>query len=291
MIRMPLFISGCALALALATPAPARDLNSLRREIEAALAQPAAPSPASAAPAAPPPIDMSAASPDEQSRSDVTKPQGYEGIHAVPPGHDGPVATVGVGTTAQAVVNMTSISDYPGPWRATLSRPLMNADNTAVIAPAGAVVVGLTQRASGPNEPIHNRMIYTPLMIRLPGAEARTIPLVGQYQLDGAGVAGVRDKVAYHLDIQAAAVGGSSIADALPSVIAEALGVDQVSRAGDAVVSNLSDQGKVILERFTNLVPTVEVRPGAVVNIFFIRPVEAPVWRTAERYAFERPRP
>ncbi|MDR6293813.1 type IV secretory pathway VirB10-like protein [Inquilinus ginsengisoli] len=287
-----------AAALALMAPAiaiaqPRDSLDGLRREIEGVLNQQAQASQADQSPPdrgpATDPAPGSAPAPSEDlSREDPTKPTGFNAVTATPYGYNGPTAKIAVGTIASAVVNMMANSDYPGPWRATLTQPLMNIDRSAIIAPTGSTVVGMTQRSSGPNEPINNRLVFTPLMIVLP--DSRTIPLIGQYQLDGSGIAGVRDKVDYHFDIQAAAVGGSSIADALPGVIAEALGVDSASRIRDTVVSNLSDNGKAILERYTQLVPTVEIRPGAPVNIFFMRETIAPVWRAPERYSFQRPR-
>lgn len=282
------------LAPAVATAQPRDNLDGLRREIEGALnqqvqqvqqAQPDVGLPDRGPSSDPAPAS---ARTDDLSTEDPTKPSGFDAVMALPSGYAGPTAKIAVGTIASAVVNMMANSDYPGPWRATLTQPLMNIDRSAVIAPTGSTVVGMTQRSAGPNEPINNRLVFTPLMIVLP--DSRTIPLIGQYQLDGSGIAGVRDKVDYHFDIQAAAVGGSSIADALPGVIAEALGVDSASRIRDSVVSNLTDNGKAIIERYTQLVPTIEIRPGAPVNIFFMRETIAPVWGTPERYSFQRPR-
>ncbi|MGL4966720.1 MAG: TrbI/VirB10 family protein [Inquilinus sp.] len=291
----PIHFLVAGLALLAPCAAPAQDqLDGLRREIEGALRDQAGPPLDPRNLPSRPDGDSTESAPaqpyrtEDQSSVDRTKPSGFEAVTALPQGYSGQTAKIAVGTIASAVVNMTANSDYPGPWRATLTQPLMNIDRSAVIAPTGSTVVGMTQRSAGPNEPINNRLIFTPLMIVLP--DSRTIPLIGQYQLDGTGIAGVQDKVDYHFDIQAAAVGGSSIADALPSVIAEALGVDNASRIRDTVVSNLSDNGKAIIERYTQLVPTVEIRPGAPVNIFFMRETIAPVWGSPERYSFQKPR-
>lgn len=288
-----LFVTGLALLAPCAAPAQDQ-LDGLRREIEGALRDQAGPPLDPRNLPSRPDGDSTESAPaqpyrtEDQSSVDRTKPSGFEAVTALPQGYSGQTAKIAVGTIASAVVNMTANSDYPGPWRATLTQPLMNIDRSAVIAPTGSTVVGMTQRSAGPNEPINNRLVFTPLMIVLP--DSRTIPLIGQYQLDGTGIAGVQDKVDYHFDIQAAAVGGSSIADALPSVIAEALGVDNASRIRDTVVSNLSDNGKAIIERYTQLVPTVEIRPGAPVSIFFMRETIAPVWGSPERYSFQKPR-
>lgn len=291
----PIHLLVAGLAFLAPCTAPAQDqLDGLRREIEGALRDQAGPPLDPRNLPSRPDGDTSEKAPaqpyrtEDQSSIDRTKPSGFEAVTALPEGYSGPTAKIAVGTIASAVVNMTANSDYPGPWRATLTQPLMTIDRSAVIAPTGSTVVGMTQRSAGPNEPINNRLVFTPLMIVLP--DSRTIPLIGQYQLDGTGIAGVQDKVDYHFDIQAAAVGGSSIADALPSVIAEALGVDNASRIRDTVVSNLSDNGKAIIERYTQLVPTVEIRPGAPVSIFFMRETIAPVWGSPERYSFQRPR-
>ena len=278
----------CALLLfGMGLPAAAlaqdANLDRLRREIEAEL-RGTGNAPLEAIPERP----GNGQSPAAPTSDGMNAGNGFEPINAVPPGYGGPTAKVAVGTIAQAVVNMTSISDYPGPWRATLTQPIMNIDRSAVIAPTGSTLVGVTERAQGVNEPIHNRMLFTPIALVLP--DSRIIPLVGQYQVDGEGVSGVRDRVDYHLEIQAAAIGGSSIADALPSVIASALGADKVSRIRDNVVENMSDSGKAILEKYASLVPTVEIRPGALVNIFFMRETVAPVWRAPEPYSFQKPR-
>jgi type IV secretory pathway VirB10-like protein len=292
----PLHLAVVGLVLLTPAMAAAQDkLDSLRSEIEGALKEQAGPPLDPQNLPSRPDRDSTSPAPssqpyrtEDQSSVDTTKPSGFEPVSALPRGYTGPTAKIAVGTIASAVVNMTANSDYPGPWRATLSQPLMNIDRSAVIAPTGSTLVGISQRAAGPNEPINNRLIFTPLMIVLP--DSRTIPLIGQYQLDGTGIAGVQDKVDYHFDVQAAAIGGSSIADALPSVIAQALGADSASRISDTTINALSDNGKAIIERYTQLVPTVEIRPGAPVNIFFMRETIAPVWGSPERYSFQRPR-
>jgi type IV secretory pathway VirB10-like protein len=291
----PIHLFVAVLAFLAPCAAPAQDqLDGLRREIEGALRDQAGPPLDPRDLPSRPDGDSTESAPtqpyrtEDQSSEDRTKPSGFEAVTALPQGYSGPTAKIAVGTNAAAVVNMAANSDYPGPWRATLTQPLLNIERSAVIAPTGSTVVGMTQRSAGPNEPINNRLVFTPLMIVLP--DSRTIPLIGQYQLDGTGIAGVQDKVDYHFDIQAAAVGGSSIADALPSVIAEALGADSASRIRDTTINALSDNGKAIIERYTQLVPTVEIRPGAPVTIFFMRETVAPVWGSPERYSFQKPR-
>src|SRR5271155_683595 len=151
----PIHLAVAGLVLLAPAMAVAQDkLDSPRSEIEGALKEQAGPPLDPQNLPSRPDRDSTSPAPssqpyrtEDQSSVDTTKPSGFEPVSALPRGYTGPTAKIAVGTIASAVVNMTANSDYPGPWRATLSQPLMNIDRSAVIAPTGSTLVGISQRA------------------------------------------------------------------------------------------------------------------------------------------------
>lgn len=203
-----------------------------------------------------------------------------EALNLVPEGFTGRTGKVQLGTIARGTVNLTSVSDYPGPWRGTLSTPIYAANGLDIIAPAGATVVGFTTPLGGPNAIIQNRLSYTPLAVSFDG---RVIPLEGQFIVDAEGISGIRDKVKYHFKTIAAAGLAGGVLDALPEVLENAIGTEDNVQQVFGNVSNVSTQ---LLNRYLALVPTIKVRAGTQFQILFMREIEAPVYRTQERYQF-----
>lgn len=204
----------------------------------------------------------------------------------VPEGYTGPTSTIPIGYIARGVVNMRTISDYPGPWRGTLVSPIISPRGEWVIAPAGSTVVGTAQLAAGRNEPIHNRMEFTPTALVWPDGQSFTLD--GQFIVDQSGVGGVGDLVDYHADITTSAIIGGAAIEVIPDLIRDGLDIDDDDgdNITDSLVTNLGNEASTALDRYASLVPTVEVRPGTPFQIFFFRETTMPTYRVEERFPF-----
>jgi hypothetical protein len=203
-----------------------------------------------------------------------------------PDGYTGPVAKIPIGYVASGILDFTTISDYPGPWRGTLTQPIVSPDGQYVIAPAGSRVVGTAELASGVNQPIQNRMQFTPTAFVWPDGTA--YPISGQFVIDQSGVSGIADKVDYHADIIAGALVAGGIADALPGILRDRLGggTSTAQDEGVGIFSDLAGEAGSGIDRYTRLVPTVEVRPGTPFQVFFSQEVQLPPYREQTRYRF-----
>jgi hypothetical protein len=206
---------------------------------------------------------------------------GFDGTVSLPPADTRPVVKIPIGTVATATLDMTANSDHPGPFRGKLTAPIVSIDHSLVVAPAGSIIVGNAARATGQNEVLYNRMTLIPTAIIRPDGTA--ISLNGQFVTDQEGVGGVGDKVDFHLDVIAAAAGGSTLLDVLPDVIRDVLGVDD----NDGDILNVGTQeAETILGKYLDVLPTIETRPGTPFQLFFMREVVTPAWRSAEPYRF-----
>ena len=204
----------------------------------------------------------------------------------VPDDYTGPVAKIPIGYVASGILDFTTISDYPGPWRGTLTQPIVSPDGEYVIAPAGSTVVGTAELASGVNQPIHNRMQFTPTAFVWPDGTA--YPITGQFVIDQSGVSGIADKVDYHAEIIAGALIAGGVTDALPGILRDRLGSGTtiVQDEGLGILSDIAGEAETGVERYTRLVPTVEVRPGTPFQVFFFQEVRLPPYREQTRYRF-----
>ena len=204
----------------------------------------------------------------------------------VPDGYTGPVAKIPIGYVASGILDFTTISDYPGPWRGTLTQPIVSPDGQYVIAPAGSTVVGTAELASGVNQPIHNRMQFTPTAFVWPDGTA--YPITGQFVIDQSGVSGIADKVDYHAEIIAGALIAGGVTEALPDILRDRLGTGTtiVQDEGLGILSDIAGEAETGIDRYTRLVPTVEVRPGTPFQVFFFQEVQLPPYREQTRYRF-----
>jgi len=179
-----------------------------------------------------------------------------------------------IGTVAHGVIDMAVNSDYPGPWRGRLTHAIYSADQRHVIFPEGSIITGRAVRATGVNEAIHNRMLFFPQYITR-SQDGLTVDISALSVLDKSGIAGLKDKVDRHLDIQAAAIGGASVAEALPTILENLVIGDNSAIAGSALFQT-QERALEIIEKYLDLVPTIEIRPGAEFRLFFSEPSALP---------------
>ncbi|MCZ4283084.1 TrbI/VirB10 family protein [Kiloniella laminariae] len=194
------------------------------------------------------------------------------------------VSKVPIGYIAEGALDTTANSDYTGPWRGKLTRPIYSIDGQNILFPVHSVVVGTVYRVEGPNEAINNRLGFAPSHIVRPDGEA--FQITDQSVLDREGINGLYDTVDYHLYEQLIATGAYTAINVLPEIL-----VDRLKESGNQNADNiqnfsgdLGERGQAILEKYIALVPTEVIRAKTPFRIFFTQELEVPVWRPTHRY-------
>ncbi|KKJ75217.1 hypothetical protein WH95_19555 [Kiloniella litopenaei] len=189
-----------------------------------------------------------------------------------------------IGYIAEGVLDTTANSDYTGPWRGRLSRPIYSIDGRDILFPVGSVVVGNVYRVEGPNEAINNRLGFAPSHLVKPDGQAFEIG--DQEILDKTGINAIKDQVDYHLYEQFAATGAYTVINVLPEVL-----VDRLKKDGNQNADNiqnfsgdLTERGASILEKYTELVPTEIIRAGTPFRVFFTKELFTKPWKRVRPY-------
>jgi type IV secretory pathway VirB10-like protein len=197
------------------------------------------------------------------------------------PKHQGPTGKIAVGTLAEAIMGFTVISDYPGPWKGTLTQPIYSIDKKDVLFPEGSVIVGRTATIRGTNEAINRRMALIPTNIVTP--DGVDYDLGDQSIVDGSGISGLADTVEFHLTEQIAAIAAYSVVQSAPNLINKAADANPVQ---GSFISTTQAAGQQLLERYTALVPTITINSGARFIIFFTKSLVVPVYHPRNRFEF-----
>lgn len=210
----------------------------------------------------------------------TTQPQGQQPSPAAPVDnstaaedlHRIPIGTIAVGS-----LSISAISDYPGPFKAYLTRPIYTVDKKAVIFPTGSWVTGVTQRATGTNEAIHNRLVYLPQYIMWP--DGTPFKLNNASGLDHEGINAIKGEVDYHTDTQAKALLGFTALNTLPEIVQNAVTGDTATVAAGTFIEGTQTRGQQIVDRYLNLVPTVTVKARQSFLLFFGDDGQYPIWK------------
>ena len=197
--------------------------------------------------------------------------------------YTGPTAKIPIGYVGSGVLDMTAMSDYPGPWRGHLSQPIYSIDGRNVLFPEGTTVVGRTVRITGANEAINNRMGFIPqYLVRT--SDGQAFPIKNQAVLDQLGISGLTDEVDYHLVEMGAAIGAFTAVEALPNILEAKAGAQpQQNNFTGSLLGNTSTAGDNLLSRYTALVPTITVRARIPFRIFFTAEMLGPVTHPRDR--------
>ena len=101
-------------------------------------------------------------------------------------------------------------------------------------------------------------------------------------------MSGIADKVDYHAEIIAGALIAGGVTEALPDILRDRLGTGTtiVQDEGLGILSDIAGEAETGIDRYTRLVPTVEIRPGTPFQVFFFQEVQLPPYREQTRYRF-----
>jgi type IV secretion system protein VirB10 len=163
-------------------------------------------------------------------------------------------------------------SDYLGPWRAIVSRPVYNIDRTAILIPLGATAIGRSLRFQGPNAAIESKMGMTTNRISMPdGSKVSLEKAVG---LDQDGLAAIGGDVNRHLLAQFLGVA----AYAVLSSGTERNTFNDRSFSGD-VGAGARTQFQPLAQKYLSVVPTVRTKKGTPIRIFLEDDIYVYPWK------------
>lgn len=179
-------------------------------------------------------------------------------------------ARVYEGSFLEAVLVNQIEGEFPGPVLAHVSVPFYSADRQRVLIPRGTRLIGSAQAV--------RRRDQSALAVgfhRLIFLDGRHVPLrfIG---LDQAGATGLRDQVNRHYLSTFLAAGAVGLFSGLALVAGNPYG----GGAGGllaATGSGTAEAGDEVLDRFLNRLPTITIRPGQRLRVWFTSDVLFPI--------------
>ena len=177
-------------------------------------------------------------------------PPGWERIHE--------------GSFLEAVLLTQLTGDFPGPVLAMVSVPFYSADRQRVLIPRGARVVGTARAVQDPDQ---SRLAVAFHRLLLPDGSWIDLEFTG---LNQAGEGALQDQVDRHYFSTFAAAGAIGVVSGLALAGGSPFGL----RAG--VGQGLGQSATSVLDRFLNRLPTITIRAGHRLRIWFTSDVLVP---------------
>ena len=168
------------------------------------------------------------------------------------------------GSFLEAVLLTQLTGDFPGPVLAMVSVPFYSADRQRVLIPRGARVVGTARAVQDPDQ---SRLAVAFHRLLLPDRSWIDLEFTG---LNQAGEGALRDQVDRHYFSTFAAAGAVGVVSGLALAGGSPFGL----RAG--VGQGLGQSATSVLDRFLNRLPTLTIRAGHRLRIWFTSDVLVP---------------
>ena len=182
-------------------------------------------------------------------------PPGWERIHE--------------GSFLEAVLVTQLSGDFPGPVLATVSVPFYSADRQRILIPRGSRVVGTSQAVANQDQ---SRLAVSFHRLLLPDGRWVSLEFHGLNQV---GEGALKDQVNRHYFSMFAAVGAVGIVSGLTLRGSNPYGGGQESFQAGAG-QGLGQAAMRILDRFLNRLPTITIRAGHRLRIWFTSDVLVP---------------
>ena len=182
-------------------------------------------------------------------------PPGWERIHE--------------GSFLEAVLVTQLSGDFPGPVLATVSVPFYSTDRQRILIPRGSRVVGTSQSVANQDQ---SRLAVSFHRLLLPDGRWVSLEFHGLNQL---GEGALKDQVNRHYFSMFAAVGAVGIVSGLTLRGSNPYGGGQESFQAGAG-QGLGQAAMRILDRFLNRLPTITIRAGHRLRIWFTSDVLVP---------------
>ena len=182
-------------------------------------------------------------------------PPGWERIHE--------------GSFLEAVLVTELSGDFPGPVLATVSVPFYSADRQRILIPRGSRVVGTSQAVANQDQ---SRLAVSFHRLLFPDGRWVSLQFTGLNQM---GEGALKDQVNRHYFSMFAAVGAVGILSGLTLRGSNPYGGGQESFQAGAG-QGLGQAAMRILDRFLNRLPTITIRAGHRLRIWFTSDVLVP---------------
>ena len=182
-------------------------------------------------------------------------PPGWERIHE--------------GSFLEGVLVTQLSGDFPGPVLATVSVPFYSADRQRILIPRGSRVIGTTQAVSNQDQ---ERLAVGFHRLILPDGRWVSLEFHGLNQV---GEGALKDQVNRHYFSMFAAVGAVGVVSGLTLRGSNPYGGGQESFQAGAG-QGLGQAAMRILDRFLNRLPTITIRAGHRLRIWFTSDVLVP---------------
>ncbi len=200
------------------------------------------------------------AAPPSSPRPPGTAEPGRSVRPADPPGWE----RIYEGSFLEAVLLTQLTGDFPGPVLATVSVPFYSADRQRILIPRGVRVVGTAQAVQDPDQ---SRLAVAFHRLLLPDGSWIDLEFTG---LNQAGEGALQDQVDRHYFSTFAAAGAIGVVSGLALAGGSPFGL----RAG--VGQGLGQSATSVLDRFLNRLPTLTIRAGHRLRIWFTSDVLVP---------------
>ena len=168
------------------------------------------------------------------------------------------------GSFLEAVLLTQLTGDFPGPVLAMVSVPFYSADRQRILIPRGARVVGTARAVQDPDQ---SRLAVAFHRLLLPDGSWIDLEFTG---LNQAGEGALQDQVDRHYFSTFAAAGAVGVVSGLALAGGSPFGL----RAG--VGQGLGQSATSVLDRFLNRLPTITIRAGHRLRIWFTSDVLVP---------------
>jgi type IV secretory pathway VirB10-like protein len=221
---------------------------------------------------------VTARSAGDQSNTSSTQPTAQKRAEVNIDSATGQPYVIYEGTTLDTVLMNRLDGDAAGPVKVLVSNPLYSHDRQHVLIPDGTIVLGEARKIGSTGFGQQRRMAVVFHRIIMP--DGYSVDLDQFHGLDQIGEEGLKDKVNNHY-LQ---IFGTSIA---LGVIAGAGEIEQgggtISTSGSQAFttgasSSLSQSATTVLDRFLQIPPTITIREGHRVKVYFTQDMLLPAY-------------
>jgi type IV secretion system protein VirB10 len=179
------------------------------------------------------------------------------------------------GTTIDTVLVNRLDGEFAGPLKVMVTNPIYSQDRQHLLIPEGTFILGDVQKVAGLGQ---KRLAVTFHRLLMP--DGYSVDLDQFHGLDQAGSTGLKDKVNNHY----VEIFGASIALGIIAGAAEATnnnaGYNQSGTEAykSGIASSLSQSSANVLDRFTNIPPTITIREGHRIKVYITQDMLLPAY-------------
>ena len=178
------------------------------------------------------------------------------------------------GTTINTALVNRLDGEFSGPVKVMVTNPVYSQDRQHVLIPEGTFILGDVQKVSGFGQ---KRLAVTFHRMLMP--DGYSVDLDRFHGLDQADETGLKDKVNNHyLQIFGTSVALGIIAGAAESTTNAGLNANGSDLWRQGVASGLSQSSANVLDRFTNVPPTLTIREGHRIKIYLTQDLLLPAY-------------